>query len=57
MSWNVLRNDYIKIYRNEFTAAELSDMAAFYQTPTGKKFVAKQHIIMLKTMQTGGKHD
>jgi hypothetical protein len=42
MSWSVLREDYLKIYMNEFTEAELKDMTSFYRTPTGKKVAAKQ---------------
>ena len=53
MSWNVLREDYLKIYMSEFTEAELKDLTSFYRTPTGKKVAAKQNVIMMKTSQLG----
>ena len=53
MSWSSLREDYLKIYMEEFTEAELKDMAAFYRTPTGKKVAAKQNVIMMKSSQLG----
>src|SRR5688500_9654041 len=37
MSWEALREDYIKIYMEEFTEKELRDMISFFKTDTGKK--------------------
>jgi hypothetical protein len=53
MSWNVVREDYLKIYMAEFTEAEFKDMTAFYRTPTGKKVAAKQNVLTIKTAQLG----
>jgi uncharacterized protein len=53
MSWEALREDYIKIYMEEFTEKELKDMMSFYKTDTGKKMAAKQSTLMLKGAQLG----
>lgn len=39
-----------KIYAQTFTAKELDEFAAFYDTPVGKKFIANQTELSLKTM-------
>ena len=39
-SWESLRPEFVHAYEGAFTEAELKDMIAFYQTPTGKKLVA-----------------
>ncbi len=53
MSFEVLKEDYIKIYMSEFTEAELKDMTTFYKTPTGKKVAATLNSIMMKASQLG----
>ncbi len=37
MNWASLKDDMVKIYMAEFTAPELKELTAFYQTPVGKK--------------------
>lgn len=41
------------IYARNFTAAELNEIVAFYRSPTGQKFVAKQASIMQESMVMG----
>ncbi len=41
------------IYANNFTAAELRDIVAFYRTPTGQKFVANQAPLAQQAMNAG----
>jgi uncharacterized protein len=53
MSWQALREDYIKIYMEEFTEKELKDMLSFFKTDTGKKMASKQTILMMKGAQLG----
>jgi uncharacterized protein len=53
MSWEALREDYIRIYMEEFTEKELKDMMSFFKTDTGKKMAAKQSILMMKGAQLG----
>jgi hypothetical protein len=53
MSWEALREDYIKIYMEEFTEKELKDMISFFKTDTGRKMAAKQTILMMKGAQLG----
>lgn len=37
MRWEELRPEYIRMYRNAFTEAELRGLIAFYNTPIGQK--------------------
>src|SRR5262245_3444287 len=40
MSWESLKEDFIRIYMEAYTQRELEDLSAFYDTPTGKKSIA-----------------
>jgi len=53
MSWDTLKPDMIKLYMDEFSEAELNDLNKFYQTPVGKKMVAKMPTLMSKGAQIG----
>ncbi len=53
ISWESLKEDYISIYCDAFTEAELKDIFAFYKTPAGKKMIEKTPIITSKGMQLG----
>jgi uncharacterized protein len=41
------------IYANNFTVSELNDLIAFYQSPTGQKFIARQQAIAMASMTVG----
>jgi uncharacterized protein len=41
------------IYASNFTAGELHDVIAFYRTPTGQKFLARQPTIAQQSMAAG----
>ena len=41
------------IYQRHFTDAEVFDLLAFYSTPTGKKLIETQPILMAEGMQAG----
>lgn len=43
------------VYANQFTAAEMREIAAFYRTPIGQKLLQKLPIVMQQTMQVGQK--
>jgi uncharacterized protein len=45
----------VLVYAGNFTAAELRDLVAFYQTPTGQKFLQKTQILTQQTMLVGQK--
>lgn len=53
MSWESLKNEFARIYAEEFTEQELRDMIAFYRTPTGAKAIAKMPALMAKGGQLG----
>jgi hypothetical protein len=50
-----LMSAVVLIYATNFTAAELRDLLAFYNTPTGKKFLQKTPVVTQQTMAAGQK--
>jgi uncharacterized protein len=50
-----LVNAVVLIYANNFTAAELRDLKAFYDSPSGQKFLQKTPIVTQQTMLAGQK--
>lgn len=55
LSYDSMRPDMVRIYSSAFTAAELADINAFYQTETGKKAIQKMPELMTQGMQLGAK--
>lgn len=53
MSYKSLKPEFVEIYATEFTASELKEMRAFYETPTGKKAIAKMPELYNKGAQIG----
>lgn len=50
-----LQDSIVLIYADNFTAAELRELIAFYQTPTGQKLLEKTPLVMQQTMAAGRK--
>lgn len=50
-SWANMKDMFLDIYAEVFTAEELNDITAFYESPEGQKFVAKQPELTRLTMQ------
>ena len=50
-----LESSIVLIYADNFTAAELRELIAFYKTPTGQKFLEKTPLVMQQTMAAGKK--
>lgn len=53
LGWEALKDELVALYTNEFSEAELKDLTAFYNTPTGKKISSKQGILMQKGATIG----
>lgn len=53
MSYENLKNDLIKLYSEAFNEDELTEIAAFYQTPVGQKAVQKMPELLSKCSQLG----
>ncbi len=49
MSWDKMKSQYVQIYMETFTQQEIDDLAAFYQTPSGKSFIKKQPMVIQRT--------
>lgn len=45
-----MTNLYIRTYREHFTHNEIKEIIQFYQTPLGKKFIAKSPLVMQTVM-------
>jgi hypothetical protein len=41
MSWNTLEPDYVKLYADTYTEADLDGIIAFYRSPVGEKMLEK----------------
>jgi hypothetical protein len=50
-----LEGSIVTVYASNFSAAELHDLIAFYNTPTGQKLLAKTPVIAQQTMAAGRK--
>jgi uncharacterized protein len=55
LNWDKLKNDYVNIYADTFTEQELKDIIAFYKSPSGQAFIAKQPELMKRSMQISEK--
>ena len=53
MEFNLLRKELADIYLDIFTAAEIKELTAFYQTPLGKKLIEKTPELTLRSSQLG----
>jgi hypothetical protein len=53
MSWAGLKDEMVKIYVDEFTESELNELNKFYQTPLGKKTLAKMPVLLAKGAELG----
>jgi len=50
-SWANMKNMFVEIYAEVFTAEELNGVVEFYESPAGQKFVDKQPQLTQVTMQ------
>lgn len=46
LGWEQLRPQYIKLYSEAFTEAQLDDLLAFYKSPTGQAMVSNSPMLM-----------
>ncbi len=53
MSWSSLKEDFIKLYMNEFSEEEVKQLTAFYRTPIGKKTLEKLPQLMMQGSKIG----
>ena len=51
LGWTKLEGDLVAIYAETYTAEELKGLLAFYQSPLGRKSVAKEPELMRRTME------
>ena len=55
MSWEKMKEDYVAIYADVFTVEEMEALLAFYRSPAGRAFVAKQPELMQRSMEVSQK--
>ena len=53
LGWDAMRDDYAAIYAARFTEAELREMTAFFETPTGRKLAEATPELALEAMALG----
>jgi len=51
LKWDTLKQDYIQIYSEVYTEQELRDLAVFYKSPVGQKFIEKMPEVQQKSME------
>jgi uncharacterized protein len=56
IKWEDLKPKMAEIYMQQFTEAELKDLIAFYQTPTGKKAIEKLPTVTQQSAVVGREH-
>jgi uncharacterized protein len=56
IKWEDLKPKMAEIYMQQFTEAELKDLVAFYQTPTGKKAIEKLPAVTQQSAVVGREH-
>ena len=50
LSWDKLKDGFIKAYRDTFSQEEIDGIIGFYKSPAGQAFVDKQPVLMKNTM-------
>jgi hypothetical protein len=50
LDYNSLKNTYFQTYNESFSQEEVDQLIAFYESPTGKMFVAKMPAVTQKSM-------
>lgn len=55
MTWEKVKDDYIRIYAETFTEEELDEIIKFYQTPVGQKLIAKMPELSRRSIEVGQK--
>ena len=55
LSWEGVKEDYVKIYTQVFTEEEIRALIGFYKSPIGQKLVSKQPELMQKSMELSQK--
>ena len=53
--WEELRPEYVRMYREAYSEAELNELIAFYRTPVGQKTVELMPVLMQRGAQIGQK--
>ena len=53
LAWDAIKDDYAKVYMEEFTEPELKKLAAFYRTPLGRKLAKKTPVLAAKGAKIG----
>lgn len=54
VTWDVLKDDYVALYAASFTAQELEQLLAFYQSPLGRRLVEQTPGLTTKSMELSG---
>ena len=56
IKWEDIKPRLVDVYVKEFTEAELKELHAFYQTPTGKKTIEKMPNVMQQSAKIGSEY-
>lgn len=56
MSWPKVKEEYVKVYADTFSAEELRAIVTFYKTPSGQALIAKTPKLLEQSMQIAQRH-
>jgi hypothetical protein len=56
MSWDKMKDDYIRLYLSVYTEPETRELIKFYKTPIGQKTIEKTPLIMQQSLAIGQKY-
>ncbi len=56
LTWDKLKDEFVALYTEVYTENELLELTKFYETPLGKKMLAKTPELMARSMQISQKH-
>jgi uncharacterized protein len=51
LSWEELRPEYVRLYTDIYSEAELREMQAFYRTPLGQRMIATMPELMIRSSE------
>ncbi len=55
VSWTKMKDDYVRLYAQVYTAQEMKDLIKFHKSPVGRMMIRKEPIIVEKSMAVSQK--
>lgn len=56
IKWEEIKPKLVELYTKEFSETELTELHAFYKTPTGQKAIEKMPVVMQQSSRIGSEY-